>query len=117
MKALELTTVTDQTMDEKPAEADNREDDFDSYYEDDYEEAEGRYTEAMVAANAESFDEAARDLIGWMEYGSSGAYEDSTNSLRKCTMSSLPSTIACPILPQRTSREHNGSFRIISSQQ
>jgi hypothetical protein len=35
-----------------------------------------------VAYNAESFDDAARELIGWMEYRYSGAYEASMASFR-----------------------------------
>jgi hypothetical protein len=78
IKALELTTVTDQTMDGKPGH-------YDDGGEDDigYEEAEGRYIEeGMATSKSESFDEAARKLIGSMDYGSSGGYEDSVNMLR-----------------------------------
>jgi hypothetical protein len=36
----------------------------------------------VVADGAASFDEAARELIGWMDYGASGAYEGSLASFR-----------------------------------
>ena len=44
--------------------------------------AERYYYVSGVASGASTFDNAVRGLIGWMEYGFSGRYEDSANSLR-----------------------------------
>jgi hypothetical protein len=41
-----------------------------------------RYTVSRVAAQAKSFDAAVKDLIGWLDYAVSGAYQDSVGSLR-----------------------------------
>jgi hypothetical protein len=76
MKVLGLTTVAGQIMDSNPAQHDERWD-----YLDYYKEAEGNYSQ-VILAEAESFAEAARDLISWLDYPSSGAYEDSLTSLR-----------------------------------
>jgi hypothetical protein len=46
------------------------------------EQRELPYHIVDVAAGAESFDEAARDLIGWIDYAASGAYENSVGALR-----------------------------------
>jgi hypothetical protein len=40
------------------------------------------YDTSRIGAGAKSFDEAAQDLIGWLDYSSSGAYEESSNSFR-----------------------------------
>jgi hypothetical protein len=69
IKALGLTTVIDQTTD-KPAL-------YGLVEWDDFER--GTWGEAV---GAESFDDAARDLIGSLDYAVSGAYESSMASLR-----------------------------------
>ena len=70
IKALGLTTVTDQTRDGKP-------DPYDEVQWDDFEREAGG-----AAVEAKSFDKVARDLIGEIDYGQSGAYESSMASLR-----------------------------------
>jgi len=49
---------------------------------DEYYEPSSVYEPSSIGAGAESFNEAARDLIGWLDYSSSGTYEQSSNSFR-----------------------------------
>jgi hypothetical protein len=71
MDKLGLTSVTGQTIYDKPAPAQRRELP---------EEDEGYASGVGVLAN--SFDDAARDLMGNLDYGVSGAYDDAMAGLR-----------------------------------
>lgn len=59
----------------------------------------GHEDEGLVEVAAESFDEAARQLIGWLDYGSSGAYEGGINSLRNMYYIFASEHYALPYLP------------------